>query len=147
MTEEKNGEVTRDSTRTSLLNGYIRKSEIFTTDDGVSIEIKQPTVGQRSRMLKAGGITGATSSETADLGKMQIAAVIECCYLPGTGKKLFEWTDLEVLEALPTTSWFDQVASVAMNLMNVEPEEAGKPSSETTSDSPSSSSQKSSAEL
>jgi hypothetical protein len=144
MEEEKNGTINRDETRAGLLNGYLRKSQLFSTDDGITLEIKQPTVGQRSRMLKAGGITGGSTNESADLGAMQIAAVIECCYLPGSSKRLFEWTDQAVLESLPTTSWFDEVATIAMNLMNAEPEAAGKPSSKTTSDSQSSSSQKSS---
>lgn len=144
--KKKNGEVTLADTRTSLLNGYIRKTKLFTTEEGISIEVRQPTVGQRARMLKAGGITGQ-HGENHDLGAMQIAAVIECCYHPGSGKRLFEWTDQDVLEGLPTTSWFDDVATLAMNMMNQEPEEAGKPSPKTTSESPSSGSPKSSVEL
>ena len=116
------GSVTRDDTRTALLNGYVRKTRLYTTEDGVSIEVRQPTVGQRSRMLAAGGLDGK-SAEVNDVGAMQVAAVIECCYMPG-GKRLFEWTDEEVIKQLPTTSWFDDVAGLAMELMSSEPAEA-----------------------
>ena len=75
---------------------------------------------------------------------MQIAAIIECCYHPGTGKKLFEWTDEEVISNLPTSSWFDDVATEAMNLMSVEPEEAAKALPKKESASTPSSSQKNS---
>jgi len=111
-----NGQISIEDTRTALLNGYIRKNKLFTTEDGISIEVRQPTVGQRSRMLAAGGIN-AKSSDLDDIGAMQVAAVIECSYHPGTGKKIFEWTDEEVIKSLPTTSWFDDVAALAMNMM------------------------------
>ena len=136
---DNNGSVTRDDARAALLNGFIRKNRMFTTEEGITIEIKQPTVGQRSRMLKAGGLS-ATNSSVEDIGGMQIAAVIECCYHPGSGKRLFDWTDEEVIKSLPTSSWFDEVAGIAMELMNTEPSEAGKQSDETVSVDPSSTS-------
>jgi hypothetical protein len=136
-----NGTITRDETRTALLNGYVRKTRLYTTEDGFSIEVRQPTVGQRSRMLSAGGIDGKTT-EVNDIGAMQVAAVIECCYMPGTGKHLFEWTDEEVIKQLPTSSWFDEVAGLAMELMSSEPSEAADSLPKKVSDSTSSSSPK-----
>ena len=135
-----NGNVSVEDTRTALLNGYVRRTKLFTTEDGISIEVRQPTVGQRSRMLAAGGIS-TTKSELDDIGAMQIAAVIECSYHPGTGKRLFEWTDKEVIENLPTSAWFDDVAALAMNMMGDEPAEAAeelpkKESGSTSSTSP-----------
>lgn len=138
-----NGHVTIEDTRTALLNGYVRKNKLFTTEDGISIEIKQPTVGQRNKMLAAGGLSGK-SGDVSDLGAMQVAAVIECCYHPGTGKRLFEWTDEDVITALPTSSWFDKVAGIAMELMSDEPAEAAKTLPKKESVSTSSSSPKSS---
>jgi hypothetical protein len=134
-----NGEITIEETRTALLNGYIRRTKIITTEQGVSIELREPTVAQRGRMLRAGGLTGANANIT-EIAAMQVAAVIECCYHPGSGKKLFDHTDIEVIESLPTASWFDTVATAAMSLMNDEAEEAGKVLSETPSDLTSSSS-------
>lgn len=135
-----NGKVTIEETRTALLNGYVRKSKLFTTEDGIGIEIKQPTVGQRSRMLAAGGMT-TKNQDLSDIGGMQVAAVIECCYHPGSGKKIFEWTDEDVIKSLPTTSWFDEVATIAMGMMSEEPSEAAealpkKASASTSSTSP-----------
>ncbi len=132
MTGTENGSVTIEDTRSALLSGYIRKTKLITTDAGVSIEIREPTVSQRSRMLKAGGVT-ASSQDISDIGKMQTAAIIECCYHPGSGKRLFDWTDEEVIDSLPTHSWFDEVATACMEMMGGEPD-TGKPSSETESD-------------
>lgn len=125
-----NGEVTLADTRQALLNGYVRKTQMYTTDDGVSIEIRQPTVAQRARVMKAGADANGNIENIAD---MQIAAVTEVCYHPGTGKRIFEATDHEVLSLLPTAIWFDKVAEIAMKLLNNEPAKAGKPSDETAS--------------
>ena len=133
-----NGHVTIEETRTALLNGYVRKNKLYTTEDGVSIEIKQPTVGQRGRMLAAGGLSGKTS-DVNDIGGMQVAAVIECCYHPGSGKRLFDWTDEDLIRELPTTSWFDEVANIAMGMMSDEPQEAADALPKKTNDSTSSS--------
>ncbi|QDP63943.1 MAG: hypothetical protein Unbinned3992contig1000_57 [Prokaryotic dsDNA virus sp.] len=138
-----NGAVTRDETRTALLNGYVRKTRTYTTDEGITIEVRQPTVGQRSRMLAAGGMS-SKSTELTNIGAMQVAAVIECTYMPGTGKKLFEWTDEEVIQQLPTSSWFDDVAGIAMEMMNAEPSEAAEALPKKEIDSTSSTSPKSS---
>ena len=140
MTQEtQNGGVSRDEARAALLNGYTRKTKLVTTDSGVTIELREPTVGQRARMLAAGGVTGQ-NTDIDDIGAMQVAAIIECAYHPGTGKQLFDHVDKDALEGLPTQSWFDEVASAAMALMSSEPDEAGKPLDETESDSLSSSS-------
>ena len=145
MTGKDNGEVTLDDTRTALLNGYIRKTRIITTENGVDLEIREPTVAQRSRMLKAGGVS-ASSQDISDIGGMQTAAIIECCYHPGSGKPVFSWTDQATIDALPTHSWFDEVATACMEMMGGEPD-TGKPSSETESVSTSSSSPTNSGEL
>jgi len=129
-----NGQISIEDTRTALLNGFVRKSKLFTTEDGISIEVRQPTVGQRSRMLAAGGIS-AKSTDLDDIGAMQIAAVIECSYHPGTGKHLFEWTDEEVIKNLPTSAWFDDVAALAMNMMGDEEAAEALPKKESGSTS------------
>lgn len=137
---ESNGKITRDDIRAKLLRSRTRNSKTYVTEDGIEIEIRQPTVGQRGRMLKAAGV-GTGGTDIQDITAMQVAAVVECAYVPG-GENLFSWEDEEVLRELPTSSWFDEVATIAMEVMNVEAPEAGKPSSETKSDSTSSSSQK-----
>lgn len=135
MTQEtKNGGITLDETRTALLSGYVRKTKLLTTETGVSIELREPTVAQRGRMLSAGGVSAANADIT-DIAAMQISAVIECSYHPGSGKRLFNNIDEEAIAALPTASWFDDVANAAMALMSEEPDAAGKPSSKTPSDS------------
>jgi hypothetical protein len=140
MTHNENGGITLDETRSALLNGYVRKTKLITTDDGISIELREPTVGQRGRVFSEGGMS-ASEADIKDIAGMQIAAIIECAYHPGTGKPIFNYVDKEAIESLPTQSWFDLVATEAMNMMSGEPTVEGKPSSTTVSDKPFSTSQ------
>ena len=89
------------------------------------------------------GRTSCSPPRTASASRCasQPSGVIECSYHPGTGKRLFEWTDKEVIENLPTSAWFDDVAALAMNMMGDEPAEAAeelpkKESGSTSSTSP-----------
>ena len=123
MTEEKSN---RDAIRSKLLGGRKRASKIIEIDECLEVEVRQPTVGARSRIMKAAGMS-AGSQDVSDLGALQIAAVVQCCFVPGTNERLFDATDSGALEELPTADWFDDVSSAALDLMNAEPEAAGKP--------------------
>jgi hypothetical protein len=122
----------KDKARALLFNGYVRRTELHDCGNGVTIELRQPTVGQRSRILQRGGLN--TNGEIDDLGALQLATVIECCYCAESGERLFDWTDEDIIKGLPSSSWFDEVSTKAMGLMSTEPAQAGKRSSETTSD-------------
>jgi len=122
MSEEKSK---RDALRSALLGKPKRISKIIEIAEGVEIEIRQPTVGSRSRIMNAAGVS-ASSQDLNDLAAIQIAAVVNCSFVPGTSERIFDAADRGVLEELPTNQWFDEVAGVALDLMNSEPEKAGK---------------------
>ena len=121
---EKKG--TRDALRSKLLGGRKRATKLMEIKPGVEIEIRQPSVGARSKIMKAAGMSAGTQDVT-DLGALQIAAVVNCCFVPGTNERLFDVSDSGALEELPTADWFDAVSAAALDLMNAEPEAAGKP--------------------
>lgn len=122
MSEEKSK---RDALRSALLGKPKRISKIIEIAEGVEIEIRQPTVGSRSRIMSAAGVS-ASSQDLNDLAAIQIAAVVHCSFVPGTNERIFDAADRGVLEELPTNQWFDEVSGVALELMNSEPEKAGK---------------------
>ena len=132
-----NGKVTKDSVRAALFRSKKRKSRLVTIEDGIDIEVREPTIGNRNRILKAAGIS-AQNQEVDDIGAMQLAAVVECCFMPGTDEKVFSWDDEAVIHNMPANSWFDELSTTAVELMNKDPQEAGKSSSKTQQDSTSS---------
>jgi hypothetical protein len=115
----------RDALRASLLGKKKRASRMMDLGDGITVEIRQPTVGARSRIMQAAGVT-AGSQEISDLAALQISAVVHCCFVPETSERIFEAADSDVLRELPTNEWFDDVSAAALDLMNAEPEKAGK---------------------
>jgi len=105
------------------------KSEIVEWD-GEKFEIRQPSVGQRGKILQASKVqTGDV--EKMDFAKLQAVAVICCTYVPGTNEQVFEEADLDALMELPAGSFVDEFSQVALRLMNVEAEVAAKNSVET----------------
>ena len=135
-----NGQVTRDSIRSALFGAHTpQATRIVTIGDGVDVEVREPTVGIRNRILKAAGFTAA-NQDVEDIGGMQLAAVVECTYLPGGSERIFDWEDRDTIQNLPTSSWFDTLAAAALEIMNSEPAKAGKPSRKTRKGSTSSTS-------
>ena len=116
---------TKADLRSALLAGKKRVSRLVEISDGISIEVRQPTVGARSRIMAAAGVS-AGSTDVTDLGALQAAAVVQCCFVPGGNDRIFEGADKAALLELPTNEWFDEVSGVALELMNTEPEKAGK---------------------
>ena len=117
---------TKAELRTALLSAKKRVSRLIELGDGFAVEVRQPTVGARSRIMRAAGVS-AGSQDVSDLGALQVAAVVQCCYVPETNERIFEGADQDALMELPTNDWFDAVSAAALELMNVEPEAAGKP--------------------
>lgn len=125
----------RDRLRAKTLGSGVKRHEEAVEIDGETFIVRQPTVAQRSDILKKSKAnTGDT--ERLDIGEMQVWAVIHCTYTPD-GEQVFEPADYDVLRNQPTGSFVDQLGSVALRLMNVAAVEA-KNSEETTSDSSSS---------
>lgn len=125
----------RDRLRAKTLGSGVKRHEEAVEIDGETFIVRQPTVAQRSDILKKSKAnTGDT--ERLDIGEMQVWAVIHCTYTPD-GEQVFEPADYDVLRNQPTGSFVDQLGSVALRLMNVAAVEA-KNSEETTNDSSSS---------
>jgi len=125
----------RDRLRAKTLGSGVKRHEEAVEIDGETFIVRQPTVAQRSDILKKSKAnTGDT--ERLDIGEMQVWAVIHCTYTPD-GEQVFEPADYDALRNQPTGSFVDQLGSVALRLMNVAAVEA-KNSEETTNDSSSS---------
>ena len=125
----------RDRLRAKTLGMTSKRKEEIVEIDGETFVVKQPTVAQRSEILKRGK-ANTGDAERIDIGEMQIWAVIHCTYTP-EGEQVFEPADYEVLKNAPTGSFVDKLAAVAMRLMNAAVEEA-KNSEEIPSDNSSS---------
>ena len=107
------------------------------TVNGVEIEVRQPSIRERARILKASKAqTG--DQEKIDLGELFVTAAIACCYDPGTSQKVFTDADRESLMEQPSGSFVDDLGAVALKLMNVDEEELRKNSERTESGKPAS---------
>lgn len=104
-----------------------QKLTLETPEGPLEVELRQPTVAGRSTVLKAAGVTG-DGKGTVDLARLQVAAVLACSFEPETGAKLFEAADEAALLDLPAGGWFDELATAALALINVDQEDARKSS-------------------
>lgn len=115
--------------------------------NGVEIEVRQPSVAARGKIMqrsrdneKTQQIARGKSSKdknakdvdtqdilsSLDYGKMQVWAVIMCSYVPDTDERVFDESDFDSLYNRPSGGFIDRLSTIAMNLMNVEPEEDAK---------------------
>ena len=93
------------------------------------IEVREPTVKQRSAILKAAG----AGTDKYDAAAFQVETVIACSFEPGSNTKLFDEKDRPALLALPAGSFLDDIFEVAVEFMNVDEEELEKNSAGTAS--------------
>lgn len=68
-----------------------------------------------------------------DMAELMVWAVIDCVYTE-SGTKVFDESDYEDLMGLPAGGFVDEFGSVALELMNIAPEEDAKNSPETQED-------------
>lgn len=124
---------TKKSARGQLLSATkfrTQKLTLATEDGALEVELRQPTVAGRATILKAAGVSVSGDGKGAiDLGRLQVAAVLACAYDAETGAKLFEAADEAALLDLPAGGWFDELATAALALVNVDQEDARKSSS------------------
>jgi len=116
--------------RGALLSTTKFRSQRLTLDvEGgpLEVELRQPSVAGRSAILKAAGVAG-DGKGAVDLGRLQVAAVMACAWDVETGGKAFEPADEAALLELPAGGWFDEVATAALALVNVDQEDARKSS-------------------
>lgn len=113
------------------------RKEIVKVDFGdgggtVEVEVRQPTVDQRAKILAAAGMM-AEDAAKRDMGKLMANAVVHCCYFPGTNVPVVDSVDLPRMLASPAGGWVDTLGGVAVRLMNVEAPAAAKKSEPTES--------------
>lgn len=122
--------MTKKNARGTLLSATkfrTQKLKLDTVDGALEVELRQPTVSGRAAILKAAGVSG-DGKGAVDLGRLQVAAVLACAYDLETGNKLFEAADEAALLELPAGGWFDELATAALALVNVDQEDARKSS-------------------
>ena len=122
--------MTKKNARGTLLSATkfrTQKLNLSTDDGALEVELRQPTVAGRATILKAAGVSG-DGKGAIDLGRLQASAVLACAYDPETGNKLFEPADEAALLDLPAGGWFDELATAALALVNVDQEDARKSS-------------------
>jgi len=125
----------RDRMRAATLGAGHKRKEETVEIDGQTFVVRQPTVAERSQILKRSK-ANTGELENVDISEMQVWAVIYCTYTP-EGERVFEDADYEALMNQPSGSFVDALATAALRLMNVA-EEAAKNSEPTTNGSSSS---------
>lgn len=105
--------------------------------DGIAAEVRPPTGAQRDRIFAAGDVDGMAPGKTKDHA-FNVACVVECLCVPGTGERVYGEEDREALMAETAgTKWISDVGVAVLKLIG-EAREQGKASATTPSDSSSS---------
>jgi hypothetical protein len=84
---------------------------------GNEVEIRQPTVGQISRLAKL------QADEKTDA---LISIMLEYCYVPGTDQRLFDREDVESINSLPAGQWLADLNKAVLELTGLNVEVAEK---------------------
>lgn len=131
---------TRDALRKVALMGRTRQHEVVQFE-GVDYDVRQPTVGQRAKILAASRQKKVAANGTTELGDvdatlLHIHAVISCTFDPCTNTRVFEPADVDALLEDLTGGIVDVLGQVAMRLMNVTAPKAQAPSETTQSGAP-----------
>lgn len=87
----------RNKLRAKVLSERL-KSFTVTLEDGVQVEVRQTTVGQMLNTI-----------EEQDLKKRMVRILIESCYVPETGEKLFDMEDADVLTDMPAGGYYQKL--------------------------------------
>jgi len=98
--------------------------------DGVTYEVRQPSVRGKTEIFQKARVPDARTEEEMlnkiDPVTIQIYAVINCTYVPGTDERVFTDEDFELLEGQPSGSFVDVIGEVAMGLINKKPADDAK---------------------
>ncbi len=100
---------------------YFRRSNVQVEIDGeaIDVEVRQPSVEQRSSIMKAAGVR---ADGEVLLDQLQVAAVVNCTYFPGTEDRVFTGHDRDTLLGMPAGGWFDALAQAAIEMVNPDTE-------------------------
>lgn len=121
----------RDALRAALLSGVRKAASELVEVDGVTFEVRSPSVLARSLIFKAGDLK---DGQPQNLARMQAEVIIRCTYEPGTDTLVFESADVDALLASPSGGAFDKLSTAAMGMMGRAQEDAAKNSEPTPSE-------------
>lgn len=107
--------------REQLLQSPPRK-RVEVEFQGAKAELLAPTVKQRKEILKKAG----SGDGTGTLLDLQTWVAIYCTVSPGTNTRVFEDTDVDVLENMATGGFLDIVGENMLALLNVEDSDVKK---------------------
>ena len=104
--------------------------------DGMSFEVRQPTIGQRgdirNKMLEFNpDAEGDESSARFNMFEFLLHAVINLTFDPESGERVFTEEDIPTLKEQPAGGWFDDLTEAASKLCNIKSDETKKNSGET----------------
>jgi hypothetical protein len=138
----------------ALRNAFLKEEKpkfILVEHNGVTLEVRQPTLGERNRVqqsskveLDAEDIEALADSGNKkkakkkirfdfDYGRLQINAVIAYTYFPQTDVKVFNEVDVPTLESARAGGGIDKLLEAAMQMQNVKQEIIAKKSETTLS--------------
>lgn len=120
----------RDEIRAKTVAAAKKFQSERVTVDGMEVEVRQPTVAERGLILDSAGSIDPENPKRVkvDIAKLQVNAVIACCYVSGTDEKVFEEADRDSFLAQPASrgGWFDELSTAAQRLLNVDLDDAKK---------------------
>lgn len=132
-----------DATNTALLdtrNAFLAKPKprsAIVEFGGRKVEVRQPTLGERSRIIRDSQIMKGSADKDGDVevrtdsAEMQVLAIICCSYLPDSNTKIFSMADREELKSHFAGGGIDALAKAAIKLFNVKEGDAAKKSEPT----------------
>lgn len=117
----------RDALRAKTIGAQKKFSSRLVKIGEDEYEVRSPTVKERGQILDAAGIVEDGGKVKPDSAKLLVKAVMACTYVPGTDEKVYDAADEAGLEGQPPGGWFDELARVAVEMLNVDTSDAKKP--------------------
>lgn len=113
----------RNQLRAALLGAPRRfRSQLVkvATEAGeLEVEVRAPSVRSRGLILRrAKALSG--DAEKVEPEQLQVEAVLQCSFRPGSEERVFEEADREALLSQPAGGFVDRLAEVALPMLNVE---------------------------
>ena len=110
----------RDALRGKFFSSRNRRSKLVTFQwdgEAVTVEVRQPTVAKRTKILERG-----MKKDLVDAEEAKWLAILECAFAPGDDKALFDARDRDNVLAQPDA--FDALSTAAIQILHPESEAA-----------------------
>lgn len=99
------------------------KSIRKTLSNEIEIEMRQPTKGQRNKMIAESRMDDGESINPMDF---MMRVIINCTHVPGKNAKVFTPKDLDRLNNLANADWVDELVEIAQEIVSIRREELEK---------------------